>query len=252
MKFLCAVMLFLAVSVETKATEYVFCNSCFSKSDFENYAKGVHGNGFGFENYQVINDATGEIWNVYVERIYEPEVGLFLKVALGTPATAADIQAYVDVRDFVTKDERLVIVPPGTFPTDGYVSHTSGTAAFISSQPWFPTLTQRPLATALSLVLGTNPVIVVVFPNGDVAKFEVVNMTGGTACCVYVPGSARDVDGNVIVDAPSGGSVGSPPPAGDYTNPAPGALIALQILVNGIKFECKPIPTGVECRRLYG
>ena len=152
MKITLLTLLFL--STNSHALEYIFCNSCTSKIEFVNFAKGRYGTGIIPKTYQVINFNTEEIWNVYVEREFEPDGFYDFINAVGTVATSKDIDDFRVAKEIILQKDFIVVIPPG--PDQGSYSGTRSETinGYITAHPVFPTLiSQIGLFKAIKIAL---------------------------------------------------------------------------------------------------
>lgn len=109
--------------------EAVICNSCFSVTEFKSFTQGYHGNIVGTRDYQVVNYATEEVWDVTVTGWYDDidfegnpygGNGIFLSYAeaeLPSLSNINDVKALISA--FKNEGDHLVVLPPNS-PIGGH------------------------------------------------------------------------------------------------------------------------------------
>lgn len=184
----------------------VFCDSCSVEQDFRLYGEAAADHsGPGYEEILVINDSSSTLYDVLVFK--ERENGLLSIWGVAIQASPQDVSDYLDAKDAFLKREHVVEIPPGG-GADSFASSTQeAIGAHITPTQWYVAATKKlSLFQALKWRLGYGPVAIVIFPNGDVAKYHVVPVIGYAACCTYIEGSARNRDGDFIGPGVSDGS----------------------------------------------
>ncbi|WP_395374156.1 hypothetical protein [Marinicella sp. W31] len=263
--FFCVLGLF-SISERALSKEYAFCNSCFSEAEFKNYAKGYHGNQVGTQLYQVINYATEEVWDVSVTGWYDDVDengtyyggnGIFLSTAFAVIPPLEEINDFKALKQALKNEgDHLVVLPQNA--TGGGASYAEHNQEFVGG-----VISAHPLGllgfrkvglwNAIKRIFGSARIyITVVFNNGDIATFEIVNPVGGAAgCCVYVSGTARDSLGRILND--SNGAPGANDPNGQVTplglNPTTGGL-HYYLQVRFVRYTCYILPEprqGTQC-----
>lgn len=258
-------LILLTLSQLGFSKDYVFCNSCVSQADFKSFTKGHHGNQIGIKEYQVVNYATEEVWDVTVTGWYDDVDlngnpyggnGIFLSMAQATLPPAIEVNdVKALLKAFKNEGEHLIVLPPNS---------GSGGSSFSSMTPEFVggVITVHPLGllalkkisffNAIKTAFGFGKILItVVFNNGDTATFEIINPAGGNLCCAYVPGTARDHEGRILND--SNGNVGPYDPSGQVTplgpNPNTGGWhFALTVKTTVWKcYQMPPPREGVVC-----
>jgi hypothetical protein len=211
----CLIMLVgLAFTQVAKADVAAFCDTCSTDAQYKSFAKSMALNQTESEVlYFVMNSQTNQARKVTVFK--EPDVGGYITTAFVQPATS-DETAFVSatVRAF-SSSEYLVPMPPSSEATGGAsftLSNIEIVGDQISRQPWMPVATANKINlwqaiwAAVTKKFRNQPIAIVVFLNGNVAKYSVLNPAGGAACCTYIPGSARDKYGHFINDSGLGGN----------------------------------------------
>ena len=239
----------LLMALTANAKDYLICNTCFSQDDFKAYASGAHAGGTG--DYLVVNAVTDELWNVAVENSYEPEVGMWIKYAFISPASAQDVNDYLQLKEVAEKGGFLLTIPDENtgYGAESYASHTrEGVGAYIVHDPRYITASRKvSLFKAILRAFGFNKfVVTVVFPNGDVVQFNVIEDQSPALCCTEIPGTARDINGNVLDS--HGQSTGHGGGSGDYVQPNPNGdgLIVHMTPVRGFICTSEEIPGGIR------
>lgn len=235
-KWFCAMLLFVGFDASANEGLFYICNWCESRSDFvaaaESRGRSLPVSQEAEYDVIVANDVDGVLFK-----------GTMLVENWGGPinATAVLFQAssdlhlaYQDFKSFhaaAATGEVVVTMPPDTWPPG------NGGGSFVGAERWvvggevvnhplyldlvgehFPVpgnSLMKILFKGVSLIInGEYPVVIVVFGNGDVAKYKITApYESGALAIEYVEGSARDKDGKVLPDG-SGTSTG-----GSYVEP---------------------------------
>lgn len=227
MKFLRPLCLFFALmcSIPASAQVAAFCDTCNLDSEYRNAAKSIAtGQPVGEQMYFLMNSQTGQARKVTVFK--EPEAGGYIYYAVVAPAASDELQFYAGAMQAFSESSYVVPMPPQSEGIGGssFSQQTrEAVGAQIIRQPWMPaTLANKASLTQVIWYAFTQrfrgvPIAIVVFLNGDVAMYSVVNPQGGAAaCCEYIAGSARDRNGVFISDTGFGGSGTSS--GGSYVN----------------------------------
>lgn len=164
----------------------VFCNSCITADHFRSFGEGAASVGGADEEILVINHNTDVLYTVVV--LKERHNGYWEKWGVAYAASQQEILEYLQAKEAFQKGEHILTVPPGTYGAEsfsGYERQSVGT--LIVNTPWYQAATRRPtLFRSLNWLFGKVPVAVVVFPNGDVAKFNAVPSSTASVCCDYI------------------------------------------------------------------
>lgn len=193
-------------------------------------------------DFEVINQHTAEIWFVTVER--EREYDLTWAIATAVPATAQQVQDFQVVYALAKSDEHLAQAPSGGPGLGSFGLHErEHVGALIFQQDFMLSATENVrrvnLLGQIKSALGDGLVVVVVFQNGDVAKFEVKAAGAGpSACCEYVDGSARDRNGNFINDSGFGGGGSSNGEAYVQRDYGSTGSNAIRVAVGAVTYSC--------------
>lgn len=186
-----------------------FCSSCSDDATYKAHAEAVVSSFTAGEwNILVINPNTLEMRDVWVMK--ERDMGFSTVISTAQPSPQNVQDHVLTAIDLFTSSE-IVVPIGGGYGRDSYGTHTQeGVGDWLRTTPELGALVMDwySIWNALTVQFSGAPIFIVVFPNGDVAKFRIVNPGGGAAgCCVYIPGSARDADGNVLdSQAPEGGN----------------------------------------------
>lgn len=257
-RYFVIISLFLFSPLSAFAVEYVFCNTCTTETEFRLHAKGHHGDIVGIRNYQVINYATEELWDVTVEGWrddfdgvnYYGGTGIFMSTASATPASQQDINDFKAIKEDL-KSEHMLVLPPDFLGGESYQGMRKELInAYIAGSPVALTALRKiTLWNTIKLVFGFGRTYVnVILNNGDVVKFELINPAGASTCCDYISGSAVDNEGNHLDygSSPSGGH-----PNVNYVSVDPITLLSrFSITVSRITYLCTMLPAprnGVSC-----
>ncbi len=202
---------FVAFVGQSHAANIVLCNTCVTQTDYERFAEGtVSGQSIGQFEIEVVNVLRFDSYFVTIEK--EREYNLYFTITTSERATEAQRADIAAVWPAFEKAEHAVVITGDTPGTQSWGQHTrEGVGSVIIVQPWMLTALgggrRIDLWGALKAWFGYSPVAVVVFANGDVAKFRVNNPMGTAAgCCEYIPGTARNALGEYISDSGLGGS----------------------------------------------
>jgi hypothetical protein len=239
-----------------QAQTLALCPTCQTESQFELFGEGL-ANAYphGMFEFEVANPVTGQSWFVTVEKEREYNLTWTYSTAVrATPAQEEDFRVVWEL--FATTSETLIAVNQPGQGGDSFRTHAMEMiGGLIFQHPRVAAATDNPRKVKLSdqiKNMTSPPVFVIVFFNGDVAKFELVApLAGYSACCRYVPGSARDKDGNFINDSGLGGSGGS---SGDpYVNRDHGTNgnNAFRVRVGEIWYSCAYMDGKlISCERI--
>lgn len=162
---------------------------------------------FGIFDFEVINPTTGNISFVHVEKETEP--GFVFLTSEAVPATTAQKEDFNVVMQLFNAEVLVPLLPKEGTESFALYTNDGVSAQIATSEAVFlagVNLRRFNIFTALKMLFGRLPIAVVVFPNGDVAKFKIMNPAGGALCCEYVSGSARNSKGEFIPDSELGGN----------------------------------------------
>ncbi|MCB1317847.1 MAG: hypothetical protein KDK27_17900, partial [Leptospiraceae bacterium] len=120
---------------------------------------------------------------------------------------------YQQAFDVFMKGEHIVEITSELPGSETFGSHSKEVVgSFVVQQTWYVQATRKiNLFNALKALFGRVPVAIVVFPNGDVAKFKATPTQSYSTCCEYIPGTARNRNGEFIGPGTSNGE--------DYVRP---------------------------------
>lgn len=221
------------------------CTSCSTEMDFENFGQGlVSSEPAGRYTTHVFNWDTGVLYRVVV--IKEWEIGGMLVVANGFPADSEKQTYAQDLYAFLKGNEYLMPLPTGgdQFPSWGQAGYEHQIICPVASTV-FSGLTgpaDGVLGRAIQIAFGSNPHMVTVFENGDVAHYEIIDVRPGSLSCRYVEGSARDSSGNVLDSTPEATH-------GDYVTPGSGSGGGQNVFVVRLRYAFF-FWTYVSCARV--
>jgi hypothetical protein len=246
------VLVGLAFTQVAKADVAAFCDTCSTDAQYKSFAKSMALNQTESEVlYFIVNTQTSQARKVTVFK--EPDVGGYITTAFVQPAASDELAFYSTAVRAFSSGEYLVPMPPSTSENGGgsfsqFESQTVNDQ--INRQPWMPVAvtSKANLWDAIWAMLTNKfrkqPIAIVVFLNGDVAKFQVVNPAGGALCCTYIAGSARDKYGNFINDAGLGGN--GHMSGGSYVKAGPTGNVI--IMTSTVFYGCASSQSGpTEC-----
>ncbi|MBB5207073.1 hypothetical protein [Chiayiivirga flava] len=195
------------------------CNSCSTPAEFKSFAFGlVSSYAAGSWEIEVFNESTEILYIVNANKENDPAGPIEYGVALRASALKED--ATVELAKFLRTQEHVLIMPVGTIYSSFSQAQdwdvcSYGSAVYSSFNP-----ASGVMGRAIQTLLGTQPALIAIFNNGDVAKYKLTDVRGGALSCQYEEGTARTSTGEVIDDG-SGDVTDS-----DYVSPAvPGVFI---------------------------
>jgi hypothetical protein len=210
--FTCFVLLILGVlsfQTDARAAEYgFFCNTCSVETDFRNYAVANTPVTAGVFTVDVANYNTNIGYRVNIEREWDQELRRYHTIVSSVAWTTTQKNGFVAAKGMFSSQTIRVDAPHGEGTESFRGSDLAAVSLVIAASPAM--ISVRPVSFsiwgALKALAGKFPVAYVVFPNGDVAQYDIINPAGGATCCVYKRGTARDIYGNVIDLPGSGGN----------------------------------------------
>jgi hypothetical protein len=196
-----------AIPLPAAATEYVGCQSCTTQASFESFTEAYVGSHLGQFAYTVINWNSEVAYDVWEDHEYDGELHQYFVTVWSQPSAQSVKDAVERVKTALNEADTTIQLPNTTGTASFATYESQAVGAIIVQQQWYLTLSEDNLVFLVWQAITQDwPIAAVLFPNGDVAKFTVKPNVGSSVCCTYVPGSARDINGNFINDSGLGGT----------------------------------------------
>lgn len=136
----------------------------------------------------------------------------YYSVSSNVKGQQSESDGFVEAKTMYEADEPILLeVPtPPPYSMDSFqTAESQQVGLFIAQSP--PILNgikivKKTIWQALKVLVGKYPIAILVFPNGDVAQYYILNPAAGALCCQYVIGTARDIAGNPIDPPAHGGN----------------------------------------------
>jgi len=214
--FCTAFLLVVAATNACAATNYYFfCDSCSTEQNYRDYGVANTPQAAGQDLVDIYNRTSHIGYHINITREYDNELHRYHTIITSSAFTTAQNAQYNATIQLFSAGKFPVEIGEYPSPGSGYMP---GTESFGSSTPEaIGSVVSRTLGVlgvlrtlgAWELVkemFGVYPTAVVLFPNGDVAMYTVVNPAGGSLSVVYQAGTSRNANGDPLDPPAHGGN----------------------------------------------
>lgn len=233
-KFYLAVALMIVAVAPVAAQNYSqVCNTCSNEQDYTLFAEQWgQTRPAGYYELVILNDTTNQVWHSSVNVEWMSATNKMVHAFSYRGGQEAEA-AFVDFKTFfqLASSGIHVMMPEDSAGIGGDSFNLSTNEAvgnalnlspeyleFVKDNFYGDTNVISAIWNGVVMLMsGDYPQIIVIYLNGDVAIFEVRDPRGGSLCCTYLSGTARDSNGDIL-DSSGGGTGGS------YVTPVPGGF----------------------------